>query len=64
MGSTTVERTSFCTTRETKRQLDALCELFGENKSQVIMRGIQMLHYSLRFTNVPLTSVPKIEESQ
>ena len=39
MGTTTVKRTSFCTTQETQRQLDDLCIRFGENKSQVITRA-------------------------
>lgn len=54
MGSTTVKRTSFCSTKETQRQIDELRTKFGENTSQVVTRAIQMLHYSLRFPNVPL----------
>jgi hypothetical protein len=54
MAKTTTKRTSFCTTNETYRQLLDLSEKFGENKSQVITRAIHMLHYSLRFPNVPL----------
>lgn len=45
----TLKRTSFCTTPETQRQLDELCTEFGENKSQVIIRAIQLLHFSLRY---------------
>ncbi len=55
MGTTTVRRTSFCITKETQRQLEDLCRVFGENNSQVITRALQMLHYSLRFPNITLT---------
>jgi hypothetical protein len=55
MKSTTVKRTSFCFTKETQRQLEDLSERFGENPSQVITRALHLLHFSLRFPNVPLT---------
>lgn len=40
-----LKRTSFCFTTETKKQLEELCEVLGENKSQVITRAIQWLHF-------------------
>lgn len=55
MGKTTVKRTSFCLTQETQRQLEDLSARFGENPSQVMTRALQLLHFSLRFPNVPLT---------
>lgn len=54
MGKTTIRRTSFCLTQETQRQLDELCANFGENPSQVITRALQLIHFSLRFPNIPL----------
>jgi len=54
MGKTTVKRTSFCLTQETNRQLEDLSERFGENPSQVMTRALQLLHFSLRFPNIPL----------
>jgi len=53
MGKTTIRRTSFCLTQETQRQLDELCANFGENPSQIITRALQLIHFSLRFPNVP-----------
>ncbi len=52
---TTVKRTSVSFTEETLRQLDEICGKFLENRSQVIMRAIQLMHYSLRFPNLPIT---------
>lgn len=54
--TTTVKRTSFCFTKETQRQLEDLCARFGENPSQVITRSLQLLHFSLRFPNIPLNT--------
>jgi hypothetical protein len=54
MGKTTVKRTSFCMTQETQRQLEDLSSRFGENPSQVMTRALQLLHFSLRFPNIPL----------
>jgi len=45
MGKTTVKRRSFCFTQETQRQIDELCERFGENASQVMIRAISGMHY-------------------
>lgn len=36
------------------RQLEELKANLGENQSQVITRALQLLHFSLRFPNVPL----------
>jgi metal-responsive CopG/Arc/MetJ family transcriptional regulator len=47
--TTTVKRVSFCLTKETQRQLDEICKLFQENRSQVIIRAIQSLYFSLTF---------------
>lgn len=55
MSKTTVRRTSFCLTQETERQLDELCHRFGENPSQVMTRALQLIHFSLRFPNIPLS---------
>lgn len=62
MGTTTVKRTSFCSTKETQRQIDDLKERLGENTSQVVTRAIQMLHYSLRFPNLPLKELASKQE--
>ena len=53
MSNTTIRRTSFCLTQETQRQLDDLCVKFGENQSQIITRALQLIHFSLRFPNIP-----------
>jgi predicted DNA-binding protein len=53
MDKTTVKRTSMCLTKETNRQLQDLKMKLGENSSQVITRAIQLLHYSMRFPNIP-----------
>lgn len=53
MSKTTFRRTSFCLTFESQRQLDELCANFKENPSQVITRALQLIHFSLRFPNVP-----------
>jgi hypothetical protein len=41
---TAVERVSLRLTHETKRQFDALCKLYKENKSQTIYRIIQTVY--------------------
>lgn len=42
--TTTVKRISISLTKEEQRQLMALCEWCGENKSQVIHRAICLLY--------------------
>ncbi len=39
-------------TQEKYDQLITLCSRYGENQSQVISRAIQMLHLSLRLTDI------------
>jgi hypothetical protein len=62
MGKTTFRRTSFCLTQESQRQLDELCAKFGENPSQVITRALQLIHFSLRFPNIP-SEIEEIENA-
>lgn len=62
MTKTTLKRTSFCSTKEMHRQLELLCETFGENKSQVISRALQLLHFSLRIPT--LSSVINEEKTK
>jgi hypothetical protein len=62
--TTTIKRRSLCLTLEMQRQIDDLCERFGENPSQVMMRALQVLHYSLRFPNVPLKIIEPKPEKQ
>jgi hypothetical protein len=45
-------RTSVYLTQEGYRQLEDLSAKLGENKSKVIARAIQLLHYSSRFPNI------------
>jgi hypothetical protein len=63
MTTTTVKRTSLCLTQETQRQLSDLSNIFGENPSQVMTRALQLLHFSLRFSNIqlPINEVKKCE---
>jgi hypothetical protein len=42
--ATIINRFTLCLTKENQRQLDELCEAFGENKNQVLMRALQILH--------------------
>ena len=41
---TTIKRFSLCVTKETYRQLEDLCEQFGERRSNVITRCIQTVY--------------------
>lgn len=47
MTKTTVKRISFCLTKDLEKQLNELCELLSDNKSQVIKRCINELHHFL-----------------
>lgn len=52
--STTVKRISLCLTQESHRQVEDLINRFGETQSQIIVRAIQLLHYSTRFPNISI----------
>lgn len=42
--TTTVKRITLALTKEQQRQLEALCELYGETQSQVIHRAVSVLY--------------------
>lgn len=43
--ATTQKRIHLSLTKENLRELDLLCNHFGENKSEVIKRALIILHY-------------------